>query len=143
MNGLPQTQDRRVSALLAQAGLQHWRQTLAELFRRYKGLEDFTIGTNEGARSEVVHLLRQLNRQGIRLSDDRFAHAIADLGFLDYRVHRVQGDQITDERWNPNELSLSEFRAGGSATAYPVADRPTPSGMTARTLLCQVRRGKR
>lgn len=143
MNRLLLKQDRRVVALLAQAGLRHWRTALNELFQRYKGLEDITIGTNEGARAEVVYLLRQLSRHGVQLDDRGFAHAVAGLGFLDYRVHRVHGTQIMDERWDPVASSLVEFRAAGAITAYPVADRLTPPGLTARKLLSQVRRGER
>lgn len=138
MNNAPDKQQRRVAGLLAQAGLRHWRTALDDLFRRYAGLEDVTIGTNEGARPEVVSLLRTLARCGTSLDDRGFAHAIAGLGFLDYRVHRVRGTQITEERWDPSRSSLAEFRAAGAITAYPLADRPVPPGLTARQLLRQV-----
>lgn len=139
MNKAPDKQARRVAALLAQAGLRHWRTVLNDLFECYAGLEDITIGLNEGARSETVALLRSLLRQGDSLDDRAFAHAIADLGFLDYQVHRVAEAHMTDEIWNPCHGTFHDFRAAGEITAYPVYARKTPSGLTAMRLLRQVR----
>ena len=48
-------------------------------------------------------------------------------------------DHMTDERWNPGECSLADYRAAGDITAYPVFDRTTPAGLTAMGLLRQVR----
>lgn len=140
MNTFPDKQEKRVAALLAQVGLGHWRSTLCDMFRRYEGLQDLTIGMNEGAQPEVVALLRLCNRHGVILDDHAFAHAIAGLGFLDYRVHRVEGRKMLEERWDPASTTLSEFRAEGPITAYPAAARPVPPGLTARQLLRQLRR---
>lgn len=140
MNEAPDKSMRRVTALLAQVGLLHWRTVLDDLIRRYAGLEDITIGLDEGARPEIVALLRTLHKNNVHRPDDRqFAHAIADLGFLDYQVHRVVDDHMTDERWNPGQCSLADYRAAGDITAYPVFDRTTPAGLTAMGLLRQVR----
>lgn len=140
MNTFPDKQEKRVAALLAQAGLGHWRSTLYEMFGRYDGLQDLTIGVDEGARPEVVALLRTCNQHGVALNDRAFAHAIASLGFLDYRVHRAEGSKMLAERWDPARCSLAEFRTGGQITAYPSATRPVPPGLTARQLLRQLRR---
>lgn len=140
MNTFPDKQEKRVAALLALAGLGHWRSTLGEMFRRYEGLQDFTIGVNEGARPEVVALLRRCNRHGVALDDHAFAHAIAGLGFLDYRIHRVEGRTMLEQRWDPARTTLSDFRAGGPITAFPAGARAVPPGLTARQLLRQVRR---
>lgn len=140
MNTYPDQQEKRVAALLAQAGLGHWRSTLFDLFRHYEGLQDLTIGLDEGARPEVVALLRLINRYGVVLDDHAFAHAIAGLGFLDYRVHRADDTRMLEERWDPTRSTLAEFRATGPITAYPTAHRPVPQGLTARQLLRQLRR---
>ncbi|WP_165873409.1 hypothetical protein [Parasulfuritortus cantonensis] len=138
MNTFPEP-DKRVAALLAQAGLGHWRSILCEMFRRYEGLQDLTIGMNEGARPEVVALLRMCIRSGVVLDDRAFAHAIAGLGFLDYRIHRANDRTMLDERWDPALMALSEFRAAGPITAYPAATRPLSPALTARHLLRQLR----
>lgn len=140
MNTFPDKQEKRVAALLAQAGLGHWRRTLSDMFRRYEGLQDLTIGVDEGARPEVVALLRMCIRHDVVLDDRAFAHAIAGLGFLDYRVHRAEGRKMLAERWDPASCTLAEFHAGGPITAYPAATRPVPPGLTARHLLRQLRR---
>jgi hypothetical protein len=134
------TPDRRIAALLAQTGLAHWRATLHDLTARYAGIEDFTIGLDEGAAAELIGLLRQLAKSEKGISDEAFALAVADLGILDYRVCHVRdGHMDAHDCWQPNRETLAAFRARGTATAYPDPNRREPLGLTARRLLNRLR----
>lgn len=93
------------------AGLGHWRDLVLALCQQYAGLEDVTIGVDEGARAEIVGLLRQRLRAGLPGDDGEFAAALSGLGFLDYRVHRVEDGQL-GALWFPNACTLADFRRG-------------------------------
>ncbi len=130
--------ERRVAALLLQAGLGHWRGVLKPLCLRYAGLEDVTIGMHEGASAEIVALLRRWIREDRGHDDLAFSLAIAELGFFDYQVYRVEDSRMTEPAWDPTRSSLAQFRATHEITAYPSAERAEPLGLTARRLLRQV-----
>lgn len=126
--------NRRVEALLAMAGLGHWRGLVLAICEQYAGLEDVTVGVDEGARAEIVGLLRQRLRVGKFGNDGDVAEALSGLGFLDYRVHRVENGQL-GALWLPNACTLADFRRGWAITAYPDARDPLPTRLTARLLL--------
>lgn len=124
------------------AGLGHWRELVLALCQQYAGLEDVTLGVDEGARAEIVALLRQRLRAGQFGDDGEFAAALSGLGFLDYRVHRVENGQL-GALWFPNACTLADFRKGWEITAYPDACHPLPTRLTARLLLrCLPPRGE-
>jgi len=141
MHKTPLHQQRRLDALLALTGLAHWRALLRDLIDRYAGLEDLTIGPDEGARAEIVGLLRQLAHAGKGPGDLEFAHAVAELGFLEYRVCRVKhGHPDSGDVWRPEDCRLADYRAAGEVTAWPDPYQAAPPGVIARRLLLQVRR---
>lgn len=118
---------RKTRALLARCALLHWHATLEAWLAHYAGLEEVVDDERDGPVAAVTGLLRLLARVGGRPTDVEFAHTLAELEFLKYRIRRtppgLHPSFESAETWCPATMSLSAFRVGFVLGGYR-ADRP-------------------